>query len=371
MKLLLNDKEIINFLEYITVRVLSDKEKTELSNVVFEEVELTNVIAYIEEKKQADRLEKFKGKIYGKIENAVSTDLRSYLEKVQKIISDSKEKKSALIKKKLKYIISKFGEEQLFELYKNSSEATGFIKSVGLQIDKDSKFKIRSTFTDAKEDCLLRNTVGNEKIIVDKIDYRYPFWFIDSGYTNFLEGKQKIWHRLVRNHMHHSFDFTAPVDRLAIFKEFPKQWKEDGEFILVIEPGPLSAAIFHVDIKTWKYEIEKEIRKYSNKPIKFRPKLDKKTRTPLYQDLLNEDYYCLVNINSNAATEAIWAGVPTITLHKHITNSVSRNTISDINNLTRPNLANWLCMLSYSQFSYDELVNGTALPIIRKYHGHS
>ena len=371
MKLLLNDKEIINFLEYITVGILSNKEKIELSNVTFEEAELTSVIEYIDEKKQAGKLEKFKDKIYGKIENAVSTDLRLHLEKIQKIIINLKEKKSALIKKKSKYIISKFGEERLFELYKNTPGATGFIKSVGLQINKDSEFKIRSSFTDAKEDCLLRNTVGNEKIIVDKIDYKYPFWFIDSGYTNFLEGKQKIWHRLVRNHMHHSCDFTAPVDRLNVFKEFPKQWREDGEFILVIEPGPLSAAIFHVDMKTWKYEIEKEIRKYSNRPIKFRPKLDKKTRTPLYQDLLDEDYYCLVNINSNAATEAIWAGVPTITLDKHITNSVSRNTISDINNLHRPHLANWLCMLSYSQFSYDELVNGTALTIIKKYHDHS
>jgi hypothetical protein len=371
MKLLLNDKEIINFLEYITVGYLSDKEKTEIASIAFEEIELISVVAYIEEKKQADKLEKFKGKIYGKIENAVSTDLRSYLDKIQKIISDSKEKRSALIKKKLKYIISKFGEDRLFDLYKNTPGATGFIKSVGLQINKDSEFKIRSTFTDVTADCLLRNTVGNEKILVDKIDYKYPFWFIDSGYTNFLEGKQKIWHRLVRNHMHHSCDFIAPVDRLGMFKEFPRQWREDGEFILVIEPGPLSAAIFHVDMKTWKYEIEKEIRKYSDRPIKFRPKLNKKVRAPLYQDLLNEDYYCLININSNAATESIWAGVPVITLDKHITNFISKNAISDINNLTRPNLANWLCMLSYSQFSYDELVNGTALTIIKKYHDHS
>jgi hypothetical protein len=371
MKLLLNDKEIINFLEYITINSLSDKEKTELSNIIFEDVELTNVIAYIEEKKQAGKLNKFKGKIYGKIESAVSIDLKSYLEKIQKILIDSREKRSALIKKKLKYIISKFGEDRLFDLYTNTPGATGFIKAVGLQVAESGEFKIRSTFTDAKEDCLLRNTVGNEKILVDKIDHKYPFWFIDSGYTNFLEGKQKKWHRLVRNHMHHCFDFLAPVDRLGMFKEFPKQWRRDGEFILVIEPGLLSSAIFHVDMKNWKYEIEKEIRKYSDKPIKFRPKLNKKVRVPLYQDLLNEDYHCLININSNAATESIWAGVPVITLDKHISNSVSRSQISDINNLYRPHLGNWLCMLSYSQFSYEELINGTAYSIIKKYHDHS
>jgi hypothetical protein len=27
-----------------------------------------------------------------------------------------------------------------------------------------------------------------------------------------------------------------------------------------------------------------------------------------------------------------------------------------------------LCMLSYSQFTYDELINGTASTIVKKYH---
>ena len=88
----------------------------------------------------------------------------------------------------------------------------------------------------------------------------------------------------------------------------------------------------------------------------------------MFHELLNEDYYCVVNINSNAATESIWAGIPVITLDKHITNSVSRSNLSDINNLYRPNLANWLSVLSYSQFTYDELVNGTAGKIVNKYH---
>jgi hypothetical protein len=75
-----------------------------------------------------------------------------------------------------------------------------------------------------------------------------------------------------------------------------------------------------------------------------------------------------VSINSNAATESIWAGVPVITLDKHITNSVSRNRLSDINNLYRGPLGNWLAILSYSQFTYEELINGTAVEIIKKYH---
>jgi hypothetical protein len=76
----------------------------------------------------------------------------------------------------------------------------------------------------------------------------------------------------------------------------------------------------------------------------------------------------VININSNAATEAIWAGVPAITLDRHVSNSVTKNSLSDINNLYRGNIANWLCMLSYSQFTYEELLNGTATNILKKYH---
>ena len=172
----------------------------------------------------------------------------------------------------------------------------------------------------------------------------------------------------MRNHIHHDQMFEAPVDRLANFTNFPKPWRESGEKILIIEPGPFAASIFHVDLKTWKYDVERELKKYTDKKIVFREKAEKKIRTSLVEELKNEDYYCVVNINSNAATEAIWSGIPVITLDRHITTPVSRSKLSDINNLARPHLARWLCAVSYSQFTKEELYDGTAIKIARKYH---
>jgi hypothetical protein len=114
--------------------------------------------------------------------------------------------------------------------------------------------------------------------------------------------------------------------------------------------------------------VERELKKHTDKKIVFREKAEKKVRTSLVEELRNEDYYCVVNINSNAATEAIWCGIPVITLDKHITNPVSSNQLSDIENLQRPHLARWLCALSYSQFTVQELFDGTAIKIVRKYH---
>jgi hypothetical protein len=152
------------------------------------------------------------------------------------------------------------------------------------------------------------------------------------------------------------------------FPSFPRPWRNSGEIIMVIEPGKFSANIFHTDITLWKKDVEKEVRQFSDKKIVFREKSPKKQRPSLYRELSNEDYYCVININSNAATEAVWAGIPVITLDRHITNPVTRSKIADINDLYRGSLGNWLAFLSYCQFTYDELIDGSAYRIIRRYH---
>ena len=310
---------------------------------------------------------KFRDKVYDRINQAVKRDTEIYFDKIKDLIKTRSKFYDLRLTKHLDQIIDKLGEDQVLEAYRKSLE-TDFVKGTGLSLDKKAKLVRRKNYTDYTEDCLFRNMDGNEEMLLTKMNNKLPFWFIDTGYTNFLNGKRKDWHRLTRNNLHHYKTFEAPVDRLGIFEKFPQQWRQAGEKILVIEPGPFSAKTFNVDIAQWKNSVEAELRKYTNKPIVFREKYNKKVRTNLYKHLCDEDYYCVVNINSNAAVEAIWAGIPVITLGTHITNSVSKNQISDINNLYRPHLSNWLCMLSYCQFTYDELINGTAAKIAKRYY---
>lgn len=362
MKLLVNDKEIINFL----VSLIGFK--NELDNIQVPENNLLETVSWILEiKNDLRKFEKRKPKIKGKIQDAVRRDLGDYVDQVKMAIRNKKESSARTIKYNFKNIIDLLGEEKVLTEYKKS-KVQNYVKSVGLAIDKKATLIRRAGFSNTDEDCVLRNTVGNENFLVEKIDNGNPFWFIDSGYTNFL-GKNKVWHRLVRNHLHFGKLFVAPVDRLGMFEKFPQQWRNSGDRILVIEPGPFAASIFHVDIAQWRYDVEAELRKYTDKKIIFREKAVKKVRAPLYKHLCEEDYYCVVNINSNAATEAVWAGIPAITLDRHITNPITKNKLSDINNLYTGPLAEWLAMLSYSQFTFDELVNGTALKAIKKYHG--
>jgi hypothetical protein len=363
MQLLINDKEISYFLLGLMNHYDAYK------NLAIEETETEETIAWILEKRDGPgkfNLDKWRIKFKDRLAKAVSVDLSRHIDMINHRMSKSKKSNLATINQNIEKVILALGEETILELYRKNKQQN-FVKSVGFHLDVDATMVRRKNYTDIDKNCLIRNTVGNEELLISKIDNSYPFWFIDSGYTNFLEPNKK-WHRLVANHLHHSKYIDVPSDRLGMFKTFPKPWREGGDKILIVEPGPLAAGIFHVDTKTWRYDVERELRQYTDKQIVFREKINKKTRTNLHQHLLDEDYFCTISINSNSATESIWAGVPAITLDKHISNPVTRNKLSDINNLYRGNIANWLAMLSYSQFTYDELIEGTAIRILKTYY---
>ena len=381
MKLLINNKELAHFLNSIINHYQVAKD-----SVTYEHSESWTHIRQIktdirqhrrwlrkmrnsgeaEQVEEANRARWSWGKWPGKLEKILYRELTNYVGKIWQLMDQSQAQYFKIIHENMDQVLKALGTERVLSMYKKS-KMQNFVKSTGLTISKDAELVRRQDFTGYQQDCVIRNTVGNEQLLTEKIDKKYPMWFIDSGYTNFLESNKK-WHRLVRNHIHHDQMFEAPVDRLANFPSFPKPWRESGEKILIIEPGPFAASIFHVDLKTWKYDVERELKKHTDKQIVFREKAEKKIRTSLVEELRNEDYYCVVSINSNAATEAIWSGIPVITLDRHITTPVSRSKLSDINNLARPHLARWLCALSYSQFTGEELYNGTAIKIARKYH---
>ncbi len=362
MKLLINDKEIAFYLNS-----LLDPSAC-VQGIELNENKTAEAIGWAlhRRNKEGQIPGKFRDKVIEKVTSGVRSDLTEYVNNVTTTLDNRKRSYQKNLHRHIDYFLDKFGEKNVLDRYKKSSQEY-FVKSVGLALNPNSELIRRKDFVDYTEDCLLRNTVGNEGLLVNKIDKNMPFWFIDSGYTNFLETNKK-WHRVVRNHLHYSNYFEAPSDRLGNLKSFPAEWRSGGDKILIIEPGPFAAAIFHADLKTWKYEVAKELRKYTDKRIYFRPKIDKKIRKDLYKKLLDDDYYCTVSINSNSAVESIWAGVPAITLDRHISNPVTVNKLSDINNLYRGPLGNWLSWLTYNQFTYEELIDGTAVRLIGKYN---
>jgi len=263
------------------------------------------------------------------------------------------------------------GDQYIIDLCVNHSKLS-FVKAVTTQLSKkEPQWMLRGQPLDTQAPVVVRNIIGNEKVVSKNLALNKPMWFIDSGYTNFLTGK-KTWHRLVRNHIHHNIGHrTFPADRLDMFSSFPRVWNQGGEKILVVESSAEYHQMIGSNLQDWTAQIKKSLSKLTNRPIGFKSKTEsRKTRTSVYDVLKNhaDEYYCVITHSSAAAIEAIWLGVPVITLGTHISSPVSRNSIDQINDLYRGPIGDWLCALSYCQFTKAEILNGTATKIMKKFH---
>ena len=253
-----------------------------------------------------------------------------------------------------------------------SDSQPSFMASVAQSINTNHVFVSRYHNIDIDQTVLVRNVINNEILLAERMRNKKPFWFVDSGYTNFL-GRHKVWHRLVKNGMHFvpDLDRPWPADRLKFFSSWPRPWNRDGDAILVVENSESHYRMYGHNIESWRESIRKPLSRMTNREIVFRPKQGtRKDRESVYTMLSRdpERWYCVISDSSSAAVEAIWCGIPVITMRSHVTNPVSRMSLNNINELYRGNLGNWLCALSYCQFTQDELESGEAQDIMDRWH---
>lgn len=246
-----------------------------------------------------------------------------------------------------------------------------FVKTVARMVSKNEPYwNLRGELDSTDDVAVLRNVKGNEAVLGYKLAKGGSMWYIDSGYTNFITGK-KLWHRLVKNHMHHNIKgLKFPADRLSMFPKFPEPWRPAGETILVVESSEEYFNMIGTSLGEWRNKIRVQLQSITNRPIEFKSKTDsRKTRVSVYEQLRTNpnQYYCVISEASAAAVEAIWCGVPAITLGQHVSTPVTRNSLNDIDNLYRGCLGDWLCALSYCQYTEEEILDGTATKFIRKY----
>jgi len=303
---------------------------------------------------------------FNKVNELLKKDLQSHRDTVTK---EYKNKYRPLIN----WLVEKFDSldidhRYLLQTYLDSS-AQNFVKTVGQQLTDSPVWTISGSTVPDDQTVVFRNVLNNESLLHHRMSNQLPFWFVDSGYTNFLTDN-KPWHRLVTNHLHH--DATKkyfPADRLHLLPSLPAPWRHNGDEILVIENSEHHHQCFGTTLEQWIDRLNARLQKLTDRKVVYRAKnLDRKNRDNLYEHLKNSNYYCVITDASCAAIEAVWAGIPIITLNQHISIPVARTSIEDINDLYRGPIGDWLCAVSYSQFTKKEMFNGTALEIIKKYH---
>jgi len=229
---------------------------------------------------------------------------------------------------------------------------------------------------DPKDNAMFWGFVNNNLELVHKIEERkQKYWFTDTPYFGRfdnanLKPDNHYW-RICKNNIHARLITNCGSDRFDKFKIKIKSSNKSGTHILIC---PSSAGI-HMYLKhtTWLNDTIKEIKKYTDRPIKIREKPrgrgtsgPSEAKVPIEEDL--KDAWACVTSCSISAIESMCNGVPVFCHEKSFANPVAS---TDLSKIERPMYADsyqWLCSLAYQQFTPEEIANGTAVKIIKKYY---
>lgn len=200
---------------------------------------------------------------------------------------------------------------------------------------------------------------GSYECIQDHIKHNYNYVYLDHAYFN--RGHENKTYRFCLNGFQQNYIIKAQDNKLRKYNIQIQPWKK-GTHILICPPSKFIKRVYNNH--NWEIDTLEKLKKITDRPIKIR---NKKNDIPLLNDL--QDCHALVTFNSNAAVEAIVHGVPAFV---NSCSSASTMMNVDINNIENPiyhnNRFEWVCSLTYGQFSFDELKNKNWLPIFLSMH---
>lgn len=193
------------------------------------------------------------------------------------------------------------------------------------------------------------------------------FYYIDNGY--FGNHFHKTWFRIIKNHVHDTGPIVdRPRDRLELCRPKLKTFTP-GRKILLAPPSVKSFALWNIDQPKWIESTVEQIKQFTDRPIVVR---DKRPRADRFkentmEEALDDDVHCLVTYNSVAAVEALMLGKPAIVLGPNAAGVLCDQSLDKIENPRIPNYDErdaWLRHLSYCQFTFTEMSDGTAWRIL-------
>ena len=195
------------------------------------------------------------------------------------------------------------------------------------------------------------------------------FYYIDNGYVG--NGQAKTYFRIIKDHVHDVRPIIErPADRLSRC-HYRLKPKSTGSKILIAPPSQKSLSLWNMDPEKWITETVEQLRQHTDRPIEIRLKRPRAERLAenTMEEALDDDVYCLVTYNSVAAVEAVMLGKPAITLGPNAAAVVANTQIENVENLFFPDddlRHMWLRHLSYSQFTFAEMTDGTAWRILNQ-----
>lgn len=159
------------------------------------------------------------------------------------------------------------------------------------------------------------------------------------------DGRDSLWPRL------------AP-ERLEALGVEIAPWRESGDHVLVCPPDAAFARLFGFDAAAWTAHVTAALRALTPRPLRVRPR-DQANLAPLADDLA--DAWCLVTYVSNAAVEALSAGVPAIVTGPCAARPLAATDLRAVLDPPRPSgRRRWAEVLAANQWTLDEISAGAA-----------
>lgn len=203
--------------------------------------------------------------------------------------------------------------------------------------------------------------------------------YVDLGYWGRREGGRWTgYHKVSINDRHPTAYFQAikhPADRVARFGLHPVVEFKGGRHILLAGMGDKGALAEGFQPEAWERAVINEIRKVSDRPIRYRPKPSWKEARPIEgteyspphareveHDL--RDCWAVVTHHSNVALEAMLAGIPAF-CWSGVMKNYCRQDLSGIELVgafpyARYDVDQLLADIAYTQWSVAEMRQGLA-----------
>lgn len=202
---------------------------------------------------------------------------------------------------------------------------------------------------------------GSDRVVASAVENGRSFLYCDHAYFN--RGHLRNYRIILNGHATTRMR-DCPDDRTAALGVSLKPWRETGSHILLCPPTDHFLRAH--GCPNWVANTLSTLRHCTDRPIVLRnkPKPGEPTRT-LEEDL--ENCHALVTHSSNAAVEAVVAGIPVFVDPACAAIGVGCSDFSRIEHPLTPDRRLWLANLAYTQFSFEEILRGEALSIIRDY----
>jgi len=188
-------------------------------------------------------------------------------------------------------------------------------------------------------------------------------WFYaDNGY--FRPGR-KGWggyYRVTRNALQHDGSGAAGPDRWNRLDMKIRPWRKTGNHIIVCPPSRLLAVILGFDADRWLAETLATLRNHTKRKIRLRKKMSWSEvklghGVPLADDLAGA--WALVTHSSNAAVEALVAGVPVFCTAPCAAYRMGLPDVAMIENPIMPGgREQWAWNLAAAQWTLNEMASG-------------